>query len=51
MNRDMMLLSLVAAFFLPLGLISCPMGSNVRGMSWVENDMGFWFISAIVVGI
>ena len=51
MNRNMMLLSVVAAIFLPLGLISGMMGINVGGMPWVDNGMGFWIVSAIVVSI
>ncbi len=51
MNRNMMILSVVAAIFLPLGLISGMMGINVGGMPWVESDMGFWYVSAIVIGI
>lgn len=51
MNRNMMLLSVVAAIFLPLGLISGMMGINVGGMPWVENVNGFWFVTAIVIGI
>lgn len=51
MNRNMMLLSIVAAIFLPLGLISGMMGINVGGMPWVENNMGFWFVTAIIIGI
>ena len=51
MNRNMMILSVVAAIFLPLGLISGMMGINVGGMPWVENSMGFWYVAAIVLGI
>ncbi|WP_371396282.1 zinc transporter ZntB [Fretibacter rubidus] len=51
MNRNMMLLSVVAAIFLPLGLISGMMGINVGGMPWVENGNGFWYVTAIVVVI
>ena len=46
-----MLLSVVAAIFLPLGLLSGMMGINVGGMPWVESEMGFWYVTAIVVGI
>ena len=49
MNQNMMILSVVAAIFLPLGLLSGMMGINVGGMPWVENDMGFWYVTAIVV--
>lgn len=51
MNRNMMLLSIVAAIFLPLGLISGMMGINVGGMPWVDNGLGFWFVSAIITAI
>lgn len=51
MNRNMMVLSVVAAIFLPLGLISGMMGINVGGMPWVESPMGFWYVTAIVLGI
>ncbi len=49
MNRNMMILSVVAAIFLPLGLISGMMGINVGGMPWTQNAMGFWYVSGIVV--
>ena len=48
MNKNMMILSVVAAIFLPLGLISGMMGINVGGMPWVENASGFWIVTAIV---
>ena len=51
MNRNMMILSVVAAIFLPLGLISGMMGINVGGMPWVESDNGFWIVTGIVVAI
>lgn len=50
MNRNMMVLSVVAAIFLPLGLISGMMGINVGGMPWVDNGMGFWWVTGIVIG-
>ena len=51
MNRNMMILSVVAAIFLPLGLVSGMMGINVGGMPWVETNMGFWYVTAIVLGV
>ncbi|MGJ8560195.1 MAG: zinc transporter ZntB [Litorimonas sp.] len=48
MNQNMMILSVVAAVFLPLGLLSGMMGINVGGMPWVESDMGFWYVTGIV---
>jgi len=49
MNRNMMILSVVAAIFLPLGLVSGMMGINVGGMPWVDSANGFWIVSGIVV--
>lgn len=51
MNRNMMVLSVVAAVFLPLGLISGMFGINVGGMPWTESPMGFWIVTGIVVAI
>jgi len=51
MNTNMMILAVVSAVFLPLGLISGMMGINVGGMPWVENGMGFWYVTAIVLGV
>lgn len=49
MNRNMMILSVVAAIFLPLGLISGMFGINVGGMPWTESVNGFWIVTAAVV--
>lgn len=49
MNRNMMILSVVAAIFLPLGLISGMMGINVGGMPWVDDPNGFWYVSGIII--
>ena len=51
MNRNMMILSVVAAIFLPLGLISGMMGINVGGMPMVDSPHGFWIVTGIVVVI
>ncbi len=51
MNNNMMILAVVSAVFLPLGLISGMMGINVGGMPWTESGMGFWYVTAIVIGI
>ena len=51
MNRNMMLLSVVAAIFLPLGLISGMFGINVGGMPWTETPLGFWYVTIIVIAI
>lgn len=49
MNRNMMILSVVAAIFLPLGLISGMFGINVGGMPWTESANGFWIVTAMVI--
>ena len=42
MNRNMYVLSLVAAIFLPLGFITGLLGINVGGMPGVESPYAFW---------
>lgn len=49
MNRNMMILSVVAAIFLPLGLISGMFGINVGGMPWTESASGFWSVTAMII--
>lgn len=49
MNRNMMILSVVAAIFLPLGLISGMFGINVGGMPWTDNIHGFWIVTASLI--
>ncbi|PQA86724.1 zinc transporter ZntB [Hyphococcus luteus] len=51
MNRNMMVLSVVAAVFLPLGFLTGLFGINVGGMPWVESAAGFWIVSLISVFI
>lgn len=51
MNNNMMILAVVSAIFLPLGLISGMMGINVGGMPWTDDGMGFWYVTAIILGI
>ncbi len=51
MNQNMMILAVLSAVFLPLGLISGMMGINVGGMPWTENGLGFWYVTAIIIGI
>ncbi|MEZ5919914.1 MAG: zinc transporter ZntB [Parvularculaceae bacterium] len=47
MNRNMMILSVVAAIFLPLGFLTGLLGINVGGMPGADNPHAFW----IVVGL
>jgi zinc transporter len=53
MNRNMYLLSVVASIFMPLGLITGLFGINVAGMPWIENELGFIYISAslLLIGL
>ena len=45
MNKQMLLLSVVAAIFLPLGFITGLLGINVGGMPGADNPAAFWIVS------
>ncbi len=47
MNRNMMVLSVVAAIFLPLGFLTGLFGINVGGMPGVESRFAFWIVVAV----
>ena len=49
MNKTMYILSIVAAIFLPLGLITGLLGVNVGGIPGTENKYGFAFVSISLV--
>ncbi len=52
MNKNMMVLSVVAAIFLPLGLLTGLLGVNVEGIPGAENSpWAFWIVVAILVFI
>jgi zinc transporter len=51
MNRRMYILSLVAAVFLPLGLITGLLGINVGGVPGTNYAWGFWVVSGLLVAI
>ena len=51
MNRQMLVLSVVAAFFLPLGLLTGLLGINVGGIPGATNGWGFWIVCGILVAI
>jgi len=51
MNRRMYILSLVAAIFLPLGLITGLLGINVGGVPGTTYEWGFWVVSGLLVAI
>ncbi|MFT6606776.1 MAG: zinc transporter [Halocynthiibacter sp.] len=48
LNRNMYVLSLISAVFLPLGFLTGLFGINLAGMPGAENPMAFW---AFVVGL
>jgi zinc transporter len=49
MNRRMYVLSLVAAVFLPLGLITGLLGVNLGGVPGTQNEWGFWILTCALV--
>jgi zinc transporter len=51
MNRAMYVLALVAAIFMPLGLITGLLGINVGGMPGAENRAAFWIVCALLAGL
>ncbi len=51
MNRTMYVLAIVAAIFLPLGLITGLLGINVGGMPGAENPTAFWLVCLMLVGL
>ena len=51
MNRNMMILSVVAAIFLPLGFLTGLFGINVGGMPGVNHAAAFWLVVLACVAI
>jgi len=51
MNRTMYILSLVAAIFLPLGLITGLLGINVGGIPGSENKEAFYIVCGVLIVI
>ena len=51
MNRRMLVLSVVAAIFLPLGLITGLLGINVGGIPGTESRWAFWVVCALLAAI
>lgn len=49
LNRRMYILSLVAAVFLPLGLITGLLGVNVGGIPGTDYEWGFWVVTGLLV--
>ena len=48
MNRQMLILSVVAALFLPLGLITGLLGINVGGIPGAETGWAFWAVCGML---
>ncbi|SIN74243.1 zinc transporter ZntB [Vannielia litorea] len=53
LNRNLYLLSILSAIFLPLGFLTGLMGINLGGMPGAEGDWAFWIFTGglVVVGI
>ena len=49
MNKQMLLLSIVAAIFLPLGLVTGFLGINVGGIPGADNQWGFWIVCGLLI--
>jgi len=51
MNKNMYMLSVIAAIFLPLGFLTGLLGVNVGGIPGAENGYAFWIFIAMLVGV
>lgn len=51
MNRNMMILSVVAAIFLPLGFITGLLGINVGGIPGTDNPFAFLIVCGVITAI
>jgi zinc transporter len=51
MNKAMYVLSIVAAIFLPLGLLTGLLGINVGGIPGAETKWAFAFVTVLLVGL
>ncbi len=49
LNKNLYILSVISAIFLPLGFFTGLMGINIGGMPGVSNDNAFWIFSVILV--
>ena len=50
-NARMLVLSIVAAIFLPLSFLTGLMGMNVAGLPGMENNWAFWMLVAVMLFI
>lgn len=44
-NRNLYILSIVTAVFLPITLITSIFGMNVGGLPWTQDAFGFWWVT------
>jgi len=51
MNHRLYVLAVVAAIFLPLGLVTGIWGVNVGGVPWVDHPWGFWILLGGLAGL
>ena len=51
MNQRMLVLSIVAAIFLPLSLITGLLGINVGGIPGASEPVAFWVVVVVLVGL
>jgi len=51
LNRNMYLLSVIAAIFLPLGFLTGMMGINIGGMPGVDSSSAFWIFAGLLAVI
>jgi zinc transporter len=49
MNRNMYIISVIAAIFLPLSFVTGLLGINVGGMPGVDSSVGFWIACALMI--
>jgi len=50
-NERMLLLSIVAAIFLPLSFLTGLMGMNVAGLPGLENESAFWILVILMLAV
>jgi len=51
LNKNMYVLSVIAAIFLPLGFLTGLLGINLGGMPGAENPDAFWVFSGLLVAV
>ncbi|MCA8868123.1 MAG: zinc transporter ZntB [Rhodobacteraceae bacterium] len=51
LNRNMYLLSIIAALFLPLGFLTGMFGINLAGMPGANDPAAFWIFAAVLIFI